>query len=206
MRICSLRRRRLGLLVSDPIMKDKSPPLWTYEGNAVNISEWLDGWFENIEASPADMLTWLWFYGVADPGSDWTRNRELLEWIEASQIHPHAWEGLKRLLRELRKGDHHQPLPAQLLIWALDAADGTREPPRRSRGRDGQALKLRDARIVIAVEALRHGSLPATSSTGQSVCGVVADRLGLSCEAVRTIWRNGRDKWLSNYLNLDRGF
>ena len=90
-------------------MKDKSPPLWTYEGNAVNISEWLDGWFENIEASPADMLTWLWFYGVADPGSDWTRNRELLEWIEASQIHPHAWEGLKRLLRELRKGDHHQP-------------------------------------------------------------------------------------------------
>ena len=110
-------------------------------------------------------------YGVATPGSDWTRNRELSEWIKASQTHPRAWEGVTRLLQELRKRD--QPLPGQLLIWAVDVATGTRRPPIRSRGRDGEALKFRNIMIVMAVEALRHGSLPATSATGESACNLV---------------------------------
>ena len=37
-------------------------------------------------------------------------------------------------------------------------------------------------------------------------CGLVADKVGLSYEAVRTIWRDGKDKWLYNYLHIDRGF
>ena len=185
-------------------MKDKPLPLWTYEGNDGNISEWLDAWLKDTDASTVDLLTRAWLNGVANPDSDWTRDRELLEWIEASKMHRHAWEGMKRLLQELRK--RGQPLPAQLLIWALDVADGTRQPPIRSRGRDGEALRLRNLRIVMAVEALRYGSLPATSSTGQSACGLVAEKVGLSFEAVCTIWRDGKDKWLENYFHLDRGF
>ena len=185
-------------------MTDKPLPLWTYQGNEHNISDWLDGWLKNIDASPADLLTWSWFYGVATPGSDWTRNRELSEWIKASQTHPRAWEGVTRLLQELRKRD--QPLPGQLLIWAVDVATGTRRPPIRSRGRDGEALKFRNIMIVMAVEALRHGSLPATSATGESACNLVAEKLGLSFEAVRTIWRDRKDTWLYNYLHMDRGF
>ena len=185
-------------------MHNKSLPLWVYEGNEGNISEWLDGWLKGSDASPADLLIGAWFHGRATPGSGWTRNRELLDWIAASQSHPHAWEGVKRLLQELRKRD--QPLPVELMVWALDVADGTRQPPVKSRGRDGDVLKLRNLRIVMAVEALRDGSLPATSSTGPSACGLVADKVGLSYEAVRTIWRDGKDKWLYNYRHIDRGF
>ncbi len=97
--------------------------MWTYEGNEDGPSKWLDRWFTREEASPTDLLTWAWFYGEAIQDSGWTRDKELLEWIEASKTHRLAWDGVQLLLRTLRQ--QNKPVPAALLFWALDIADGT---------------------------------------------------------------------------------
>ena len=112
---------------------DRAQQLWQYEGNEDAISKWLDRWLK-FQASPADQLASAWLYGEVEGDSGWTRNQELSEWIEASKTNRHAWESVKRLLQTLRKYD--QPLPHTLLSWALDVADGTRQPPNRRRGRD----------------------------------------------------------------------
>ena len=179
-------------------------PLWTYEGNQDAISEWLDGWLNYAEASPADILIWAWLDGEAGSDADWTRDKELSEWIEASRTHRHAWEGVQRLLRILRAQD--QPLPLALLVWALDVADETRKPPKRRRGRDARQNEFRNRRILIAIGMLQSGGLPATSNTGRSACHVVANKLNISYEAVRTIWCNGKNTRLSDYLNMNRGW
>ena len=177
--------------------------LWRYEDNEAEIADWLDGWL-NHRASPVEMLTWTWFYGEAVKDSGWTREKELSEWIEESTNNRHAWEGVKQLLKTLRL--QNQPLPIALILWALDAADGTRKAPNRRRGRDETQNRFRNKSIVTAIWMLQSGGLPATSNTGNSACHVVAERLNLSYEAVCTVWQNNRDMTLGDYLQLDRGF
>ena len=179
-------------------------PLWTYEGNDEALSKWLDGWLIRRWVSPSDVLAWAWFYGEAHEGSEWTRDKELAEWIEASKTNRHAWEGVQLLLRTLRQ--QNIPMPFALLLWALDVADGTNSPPTRKRGRDAWQNELRDRHIVMAIDMLQCGGLPATSNTGRSACHVVADKLNLSYEAVRTIWLARRNTTIRDWLTLDRGF
>ena len=176
--------------------------LWQYGGNEEAISSWLDGWLK--QASPADQLTWAWLYGEAKEDSGWTRDQELSEWIEASKSNRRAWEGVERLLQNLRK--HGYPLPVTLLSWVLDVADGTCEPPNRRKGRDGTQNCLRNRSIVMAIRMLQSGGLPATSNTGTSACHVVAEKLHLSYEAVRTVWQKNKGMTVAEYLRLDRGF
>ena len=178
--------------------------MWTYEGNEDDLSKWLDRWFTREKASPANLLTWAWFYGEAIQDSGWTRDKELLEWIEASKTHRRAWDGLQFLLRTLRQ--QNQPVPTALLFWALDVADGTNSPPTRKRGRDARQNELRNRQIVMAIKALQSGGLPATSNTERSACHVVANKLNLSYEAVRTIWLAWQDMTMMDYLTMDRGF
>ena len=182
---------------------DRAQQLWRYEGNEDVISRWLDRWLK-FQASPTYQLTWAWLYGEAEGDSGWTRDQELSEWIEASKNDRHAWEGVKRLLQTLRK--HDLPLPVTLLSWALDVADGTREPPNRQRGRDETQNCLRNRAIVSAIWMLQSGGLPATSNTGTSACHVVAEKLHLSYEAVRTVRQKNKDMTIAEYLRLDRGF
>ena len=176
--------------------------LWKYKGNEDAISRWLDGWLTPV--SPKDLLTSAWLYGEAEGDSGWTRDQELSEWIEASKNDRHAWEGVKRLLQNLRK--HDQAVPVTLLLWALDVADGTRKPPNRRKGRDATQNCLRNRSIVMAIRMLQEGGLPATSNTGTSACHVVAEKLHLSYEAVRTVWQKNKGMTLADYLRLDRGF
>ena len=182
---------------------DRPKQPWRYENNQEELSSWLDGWL-NHKASLIEILAWAWFYGEAEPNSDWTREKELSEWIDASKTYRHAWEGVKYLLTTLRKSN--QPLPVELMSWALDVADGTRKPPHRKRGRDGRQNSLRNKSIMTAIWLLQSGGLPATSSTGTSACHVVAERLNLTYEAIRTVWQNNKDMSLVDYRRLDRGF
>ena len=175
---------------------------WTYDEDLVR--EWLDGWL-NREASPVDILTRAWFYGEAKPGSGWTRDKELSEWIAATKTHWHAWEGVRRLLKTLR--ENNRPIPVALLVWALDVATGTRRPPTQKRGRNGRRNVFRNRSIVTAIAALRGLGIPATSNTpGRSACHMVADRMNLSYEAIRTVWQSSNDMTVADCLNLDRGF
>ena len=178
--------------------------MWTYEGNEDVLSKWLDLWLTREEASPANLLTCAWFYGEANEDSGWTRDRELLEWIEASETHRHAWDGVQLLLRTLRQ--QNKPVPAALQSWALDVADGTNSPPKRKRGRDTRQNELRNRQIVAAIVMLRCWGLPATSNTERSACHVVANKLNLSYEAVRTIWLARQDMTIGDWLTRDRGF
>jgi len=182
---------------------DNARRLWQYEGNEDAISVWLDGWLTR-PASLADQLTWAWLYGEATPDSGWTRDQELEEWIEAATKEHRAWDGVKRLLRYLR--EHDEPVPVRLLLWSLDVADGTRKPPNRPRGRDATQNSLRNRSIVMAIAMLRSGGLPATSNTGTSACHVVAKKLHLSYEAVRTVWQQNKGMTVAECLRLDRGF
>ena len=114
----------------------------------------------------------------------------------------HAWDGVQLLLRTLRQ----QNIPIALVSWALDIADGTNSPPTRKRGRETRRNELRNRQIVMAIVALEGGDLPATSNTGRSACHMVANKLNLSYEAVRTIWRDRRDMTPKDWLTMDRGF
>ena len=151
--------------------------------------EWLTAWLSKPNgASPDDILAWSWLCGEArEARSDWTRDQELLEWIADSQVNWSAWRGVQRLLEILRRD--HQPIPSALRDWALDAADGTRKPPSRKRGRDGTQDFFRNFHIVTAVMAMKTCGSPATSNKGGSACHVVARHANLSYETVRTIWR-----------------
>ena len=76
-------------------------PLWIYEGNEDAISVWLGrlasrfSKFHGLAARHANRDMAL---GEASPGSGWTRDKELSEWIDASQTSWDAWEGVRRLL------------------------------------------------------------------------------------------------------------
>ena len=161
--------------------------------------EWLDKLLKNAPLMD-DMLAWAWLYGEAEDGSDWTRDRELSEWIAESQIDWSAWRGVERLLEVLLSNG--RPIPVVLVTWALEVAARIRRPPVRKRGRDGTQNVLRDRNITMAVNVMRNLGYPATSNTGQSACRVVAKYANLSYEAVRTIWLSHKHMTVADYLDL----
>ena len=126
-------------------------------------------------------------------------------YIAASRTDTLAWKTLRSLLGKLRarqpgsfvvSAEHHAEWEAALQRlngWALDVAQGIRSAPRR-KGRDRRSEQLRNASIVATVNGIRNlGTKPATSSKADSsACHVVAKRVNLSYEAVRTIWRNNQ--------------
>ncbi len=165
------------------------------------LRSWLDSWI-NHGAEPTDVLTWMWFTGEAKPGSGFTREKALSDWIAASESEWLAWESVRCLLRILR--EKNQPIPVALHLWALDVADGTRRPPSRKRGRDATQNVFRNRSIVMAVMMLTTHRIPATSNIpGRSACHLVAECAHLSYEAVRTIWQSNKDMTPADYLSLD---
>ena len=128
--------------------------------------------------------------------------------IVASEQDALAWKTVKSLVRKVRR---QQPgslavsterdadwvaALEQLINWALDCFEGIRSEP-RTRGPDRRSNLMRNVAIAVTVNYIRNlGNRPATSNKpGRSACHVVAARLNLSYEAVRTIWRNSQP-WL----------
>ena len=124
-------------------------------------------------------------------------------YIKASTKSRAAWTILTRLLRSVRlqqiamdfSNEHErEQCEAALNAWALDAHAGILKKP-QTRGQDKYSLAIRDAVIASTVNGIRNlGARPATSNIhpGRSACHVVANRIGLSYAAVRTIWQNNQ--------------
>ena len=126
--------------------------------------------------------------------------------INASKKDRLVWKILTLLLRKLRlqqvpidlsneqECEQWKAARRALNAWAVDAHVGILKEP-RPRGRDKRWNGLRDAGIAVAVDGIRNlGARPATSKLpGRSACHAVANRIGLSYEAVCTIWQNNRD-------------
>ena len=113
------------------------------------------------------------------------------EWVRRSESDLRAWEVVQKIVESLRR---HYPKALKgppLWDWVLDVATGSRREPKPSRGRKPGKNRERDLLMVKTVYAIRRlGDRPAESSSdGKSVCHIVASRVHLSYEAVRTIWR-----------------
>ena len=130
----------------------------------------------------------------------------VMAYINVSKKDRLVWQVLTLLLRKLRlqqvpidfsnkqECEQWEAARRALNAWAVDAHVGILKEP-RPRGRDKRWNGLRDAGIAVAVNGIKNlGARPATSNRpGRSACHAVANRIGLSYEAVRTIWRNNRD-------------
>ena len=133
------------------------------------------------------------------------RPERVMVYIKASTRHRAALTILTCLLRKLRQqqlsmasSNEHEREQCEaarraLTEWALDAHAGILKKP-QTRGRDKYALAIRDAVIASTVNGIRNlGARPATSRLpDRSACHAVANRIGLSYDAVRTIWQNNQ--------------
>ena len=129
----------------------------------------------------------------------WTRERELEEWIEASDRSWSAYEGVKRLLQGLRYDE--EPIPEALARWSMDVAAGDRRQP--SKGHRPASQRYRDGDIVKTIRSLTAGHLPRRARTKmvtqEMACQLVAEELHLGFDTVRKIWQRDksfRDPWL----------
>lgn len=117
--------------------------------------------------------------------------------INIAEEDPHVWELLLAALARQRRDRPTASIDRPLLDWALDIAQGKREQPQR-RGRQAITNFGRNGMIVLTVDTIRSmGHRPATSNKPEpesSACGLVAKRLNLSYEAVRTIWQDERHR------------
>ena len=130
----------------------------------------------------------------------------VMAYINVSKKDRLVWQVLTLLLRQLRlqqvpidfsneqECEQWEAARRALNAWAVDAHVGILKEP-RPRGRDKRWNGLRDAGIAVAVNEIKNlGARPATSNRpGRSACHAVANRIGLSYEAVCTIWQNNRD-------------
>ena len=92
-------------------------------------------------------------------------------------------------MAELRQRDRTLLFIRPVFDWILDGFLEIRTRPTR-RGRDPSTNLFRDSAIGATINEIRDlGIRPATSEKpGWSACHLVAKRVGLSYEAVRSIW------------------
>ena len=110
-------------------------------------------------------------------------------WFAAAQTNPQAWDAVQALVAELRQRDRTLLFIGPVFDWILDGFLEIRTRPTR-RGRDPSTNLFRDSAIGATINEIRDlGIRPATSEKpGWSACHLVAKRVGLSYEAVRSIW------------------
>ena len=125
----------------------------------------------------------------------------LPELIEESEESPLAYKALQSAVGSLRRDG--EPLPAELLEWSLDVAEGKRELPSVGPGRSPYSNQVRDELIVRTVQALVGCGLKATrnqaTEPAESACDAVAEALkayniDLVYESVARIWTKGKPK------------
>ena len=133
-----------------------------------NLRDLLRLFLNGIKFDRADILAEKWFRGEPAPGSDWTREAELERWITAAEDDPIAWEGCRRLLKELG----HEDVPPALSRWANNVAAKRIEEPQLEHGQHATDYVWRNARIAKAVEVCRSAGL-----TIDDACAEVGDVL-----------------------------
>ena len=149
------------------------------------LRDWLKIWLEDLEFDRADLLTAEWTRGQPAPGSDWTREAELQDWIVASANDPIAWEGCRRLLAEM----DYDEVPPALKIWAIDVATKRMKEPKRGHGQHATDYALRKERIAQAVETCRGSGL-----TLKDACELVADMPGTpASDQIEDIYKENRE-------------
>ena len=123
--------------------------------------------------------------------------------IELSEEDLFIWEMLQAVLAHQRRHRSPESIDGPLLDWALDIAQGKRAPPRRP-GRQLMANAGRNGMIAGTVDKIRRmGNRPATSNKQEresSACHLVADRVHLSYEAVRSIWQDELSRTLGEAM------
>ena len=96
-----------------------------------------------------------------------------------------------------------EPLPAELLEWSLDVAEGKRELPSVGPGRNPYSNQIRDELIVRTVQVLVDCGLNATrnqaTEPAESACDAVSEALKphgveLVYDSVARIWAKGKPK------------
>ena len=148
------------------------------------LREWLKKWLGDLAFDRADLLTAKWTRFQPAPGSDWTRDAELEDWIAAAEDDPIAWEGCRLLLEELPDDD----VPPALDRWARDVARKRIQEPKRPHGEHATDNTLRNARIAHAVETCRGAGL-----TRKDASELVADMPGTpSSDQVDEIYKENR--------------
>ena len=156
------------------------------------LREWLQVWLADLTFERADLLAAKWTRFQPAPGSNWTRESELEDWIASSERDPVAWEGCRRLLDELPDDD----VPPALNGWALNVARKRIEEPKRAHGQHATDYTWRNVRIAQAVKTCRSAGLILGDA-----CELVADMPdtpasdpGQGYLQRKTIWRHsGRD-------------
>ena len=114
--------------------------------------------------------------------------------IEASKQDHHAVEALQHVVRWLKENDAITLLASPLLDWAVDIADGTREIPKRKRGRPPKGYPLfRDHMIAtvvgeIAAIGLRRATSNKMGDPSASACHMVAAVLHQDSKSIRNIY------------------
>ena len=120
--------------------------------------------------------------------------------IEASKKDHRAVEALQHVVRWLKENDAITLLASPLLDWAVDVADGTREIPKRKRGRPPKGYPLfRDHIIAVVVGKIADiGLRPATSNKmgdpSASACHMVAAVLHQDPKSIRNIYNRHKRK------------
>ena len=102
------------------------------------------------------------------------RLSDVVKESSTSVLHFHALQTALRHLRETR-----EPVPEKLHEWALDVADGTRQPPTPGPGRP-PANQVRNDLIIRTIQKLVDCGLNATrndASDPESACDAVSEAL-----------------------------
>ena len=125
----------------------------------------------------------------------------LLRFAMASDYHPWCWDVIRVVVFWLKHPPDDPYLKEDVAVlakdtamvgilfdWAVDAFVGISPQPKKRRGGDVLKHFRRNNWIYEAVERIGK---PYTSPDGkQCACRLVAERIGMSYEEVRTVWRN----------------
>ena len=171
------------------LARDSSATITLKEATAI-----VRPWLEPARAEPiltGDRIARHWF---DLPETDAGRWEELRFFIAASRTSPIFWKTVELIAeRRLRTG---QPLGDNLSLWLADMLVGK---ARRPSGKVGRPKNThRDLRVFAALLVLQQLGLSVTLGDGgdrkSSGCGVVAEILDLSYNAVATVWTDTRSK------------
>ena len=171
----------------------------TLEEAAAIVRPWLDP----VHAEPiftGNRIAHHWFNLPEMDAGAW---KELQFFIATSKTSPISWTAVELIAERRLRTD--QPLGDDLRLWLADMLAGkARRPPSKS-GRPKKTI--RNVRICAALLVLQQLGLSVTLDDGtdrkSSGCGVVADILNLSHNAVATVWTDARSKTV-NTEKLDQ--
>ena len=160
------------------------------EDAAAIVRPWLDPERTNPMYT-SNRIAHHWFYLREIDGGAW---EELRVFIAASKTSPIFWEAVKLIAERLLMIKH--PLGDDLLLWYGDMQSGKTKKPLGKGGRPKNTS--RNMHIFAALLVLQQLGLSVTLDAGKdrspSGCGVVADILHLSYDAVATVWTDARSK------------